>query len=206
MLSQPSHRKEIPVKTVSVCFAVLMLVGVLVSSPAHALLIGDGYKDSITFRFFEVVEYPTNIGCTLLTLIGGCAFYEVLETSPTGTLTLELFDEWHIANLTPVREYSIPLSLNNSGLGIGSLSDYTIPPDGDGALSITVVGGVLDLQQAWYVENYDGRHFAGYWDALVIPPVPHPVPSPVPEPSTLLLLGSGLAGWGGVVWRGNRKR
>jgi hypothetical protein len=30
-------------------------------------------------------------------------------------------------------------------------------------------------------------------------------PSSVPEPSTLLLLGSGLAGLGGVAWRRHRK-
>jgi len=32
------------------------------------------------------------------------------------------------------------------------------------------------------------------------------VPAPIPEPSTFLLLGSGLAGLGGVAWRRSRKR
>ena len=186
-------------KTVCVCFAVLALVGVLVSSPAHALLIGDGYEDSIVFRFWEVVEANPNIR-PLDTLIGGYIRYDVVgDANPEGTITLEVFDEPHIANLDPIAVYPLP-SLSGRGIGVGTF-DSTIPQDGDGALRITVTGGVLHLNEAQYFENRDGLYYAASWFSGEIPPVPHPVPSPVPEPSTLLLLASGLAGLGGVAWR-----
>jgi hypothetical protein len=55
-----------------------------------------------------------------------------------------------------------------------------------------------------YVEIMDGYLVLGFTSSTPAPPPPPP-PTPVPEASTLLLLGSGLAGLAGVAWRRHRK-
>lgn len=174
------------------CLFALLLTVVLAPSSAQGLLVGDGYWPSVVVRFFETTDYPSTwngwyFGCTFSQPLGTCIEYEVLSTSDGARLTLALYDEQHIVNLTPVREYSIPLNPIGHGLGLGSLSSYTVPPDGDGAVTITVTGGVIDLKRVWYVENYDdGRHRVAYWEepyAMWLPyTLPSNIPGPVPAP------------------------
>ncbi len=180
----------------SICAAASLLAGLLISSTAHAVIIGPG--ESITLEFGNLlVADPGAVPCSG-EAIAGCIVFDVL--TPTGSVQLELFDE--LTN-PPVAVSIQPLfeGLGGIGTGTGPGSGYSIPPDGDGALRITVLSGSIDLLEAMYVETLNNpptpdRPITDYYAS-----VDTAGPSPVPEPSSLLLLGSGIIGLSGIAWK-----
>jgi hypothetical protein len=109
---------------------------------------------------------------------------------------------------TPGQTYTLAFWLNDErGDGPGSNTDFQALWDGTSELNqYTTTDGAIEYSFTVTGTGSDTLTFEGYNKPLVydlndISVTPNGSPSPVPEPSSLWLLGSGLAGLAGMLRR-----
>jgi hypothetical protein len=135
-------------------------------------------------------DFPNSFDLTTRDVLGKTSIH-ISDTSGdfAGNLDLTLRRGWYALVFAP------------GGLGQTSAREALMPSTNTEIGNPLYFFGTLTSSKRKGFEYIDGGGLDGLRMFVSTDPV-----SPVPEPATLLLLGSGLIGLGGVAWRRNRQK